>query len=234
MGNTVPVHVSVIPDGNRRWAKRRGLKPWEGHAKAGTYDNLNALFQEAKRLGVKFISFWGFSTDNWKREKKEVDIIMRLILKGLNEFDEHVKEGIKFVHVGRKDRLLKRLVDRINALEEKTKNNDGLCVVLCLDYGGRDEIVRAVNTVLKERKKSVDIEAFSSYLDTKNIPDPDLIIRTGGEMRTSGFMPFQSDYAELYFTDIYFPDFNAEELKKAVQWFSDRDRRFGGDSGSER
>ncbi len=234
MESRIPVHVAVIPDGNRRWARQRSMKPWEGHVKAGTFDNLNALFQEAKKLGVGYVSFWGFSTDNWKRDKKEVDIIMRLILKGLNEFDEKLEEDIKFVHVGRKDRLLKKLIDRIRSLEEKTKDNKGLCVILCLDYGGRDEIIRAVNKILVEGKKKIDIEEFRNYLDTDGLPDPDLIVRTGGEWRTSGFMPFQSDYAELYFTDVFFPDFDAKELRKAVEWYSNRDRRFGGNSGSRR
>jgi undecaprenyl diphosphate synthase len=145
-----------------------------------------------------------------------------------------IREGIVVVDVGRKDRLLKKLVDRIRSLEEKTKDNNGLCVILCLDYGGRDEIIRAVNKILVEGKKKIDIEEFRNYLDTDGLPDPDLIVRTGGEWRTSGFMPFQSDYAELYFTDVFFPDFDAKELRKAVEWYSNRDRRFGGDSGSRR
>lgn len=234
MEGKLPTHVALIPDGNRRWAKDRNMKPWEGHAKAGTFDNLNSLLVEARKIGIKYISFWGFSTENWKRDKKEVNIIMRIILKGLNEFDEKMEKGLKFVHVGRKDRLLKKLVDRINDLERKTKDNKEICMILCLDYGGRDEIMRAVNKLLKEGKKEIDIDEFRKYLDTNNLPDPDLIIRTGGEMRMSGFMPFQSDYAELYFTDIYFPDFDAAELRRAVQWYSKRDRRFGGDSGDKR
>ncbi|MBU0977830.1 MAG: di-trans,poly-cis-decaprenylcistransferase, partial [Nanoarchaeota archaeon] len=157
MEKTLPVHVALIPDGNRRWARQRNMKPWEGHAKAGTFDNLNSLLQEARKLGVKYISFWGFSTDNWKREKKEVDIIMRIILKGLNEFDEKLQKDLKFVHVGRKDRLLLKLVERIADLERKTKGHEGLCMILCLDYGGRDEIIRAVNKLLKEEKKEIDV-----------------------------------------------------------------------------
>ncbi|MBS3077289.1 di-trans,poly-cis-decaprenylcistransferase [Candidatus Pacearchaeota archaeon] len=227
MDNTIPIHVAVIPDGNRRWAKRRLLKPWEGHEKAGTYENMNSLIQEAKKFGVKYMSFWGFSTENWKREKKEVDILMRIILKGLNEFDEKRDMGIRFVHVGRKDRLLKKLVDKIVELEEKTKNNKGICVIMCLDYGGRDETVRAVNKILKEGRKEIDAEEFRLYLDTNGFPDPDLIIRTGEEIRMSGFMPFQSDYAELYFTETYFPDFDVKELRKAFEEYSRRQRRYG-------
>ncbi len=230
MDDSIPVHVAIIPDGNRRWARERNMKPWEGHAKAGTFENLNSLIQEAKKLGVKYLSFWGFSTENWKREKKEVSIIMRLILKGLNEFDERAEKDVRFVHIGRKDRLLGKLVERIDSLEEKTKGNKEVCVLLCLDYGGRDEIIRAVNNVLTSGKKEISEEEFRNFLDTNGFPDPDLIVRTGGEMRMSGFMPFQSDYAELFFTDVYFPDFDAKELRKAVEWYYGRDRRFGGDS----
>jgi undecaprenyl diphosphate synthase len=225
-------HLAIIPDGNRRWAKQRMMKPWEGHVKSGTYENLKALFEEARKHGVKYLSFWGFSTENWKRDKKEVDIIMRLILKGLHEFEENVEtDGVRFVHIGRKDRMLKKLVQTIDSLEKKTAKYDGLCVLLCLDYGRRDEIVRTVNKILKAGEKEIDAEEFEKYLDTAGIPNPDLIIRTGGERRISGFMPFQSDYAELYFTDTYFPDFDVGELKKAFGWFFGRDRRFGGDSG---
>ncbi|MFH1802334.1 MAG: polyprenyl diphosphate synthase [archaeon] len=224
----IPQHVAIIPDGNRRWARQRSMKPWEGHVKAGAFENLRPLFEEAKKQGVKYLSFWGFSTENWKRDKKEVDIIIRLILKGLIEFEENAeKERIKFVHVGRKDRLMDKLVDQMISLEEKTKNNKGLCVLLCLDYGGRDEILRAVNKVLVEGKGLGSEEEFLKFLDTKGLPDPDLIVRTGGEKRFSGFMPYQSVYSELYFTDVFFPDFNAEELRRAIEEYSRRQRRFG-------
>lgn len=204
------------------------MKPWEGHVKAGTFENLNPLFEEAKKRGIGYLSFWGFSTENWKRDKKEVDIIMRLILKGLNEFEERAaKEGIRFIHVGRKDRLLGKLIEKMNELEEMTKDNKKLCVVLCLDYGGRDETIRAVNKVVKKGKELKDEGDFFEFLDTKEVPNPDLIVRTGGEKRLSGFMPYQSTYSELYFTDVYFPDFNAEELGKAVEEFQRRQRRFG-------
>lgn len=228
MSENTPKHVSIIPDGNRRWAKNRALKPWEGHAKSGTFENLNPLFEEAEKQGIKYLSFWGFSTENWKRDKKEVDIIMRLILKGLNEFEEHAaQKGIRFVHVGRKDRLLDKLVEKMGELEEGTKDNQGLCVVLCLDYGGRDEITRAINKVVEKGEELVGEEDFLEFLDTSDVPDPDLIIRTGGEKRLSGFMPYQSTYAELYFTDVYFPDFNPEELGRAVEEYKRRQRRFG-------
>jgi len=218
-------HVVIIPDGNRRWAISCGLKPWEGHNKSGTYDNMSSLFDEGKRLGIKYMSFWGFSTENWKRDKKEVDIILMLVLKGIRQFAAKAHEDkIKFLHVGRKDRLPKNLVEEMNALEKETVGYDKFCVLLLLDYGGRDEIIRAVG---RAKGKKVDEKSFGGFLDTAGIPEPDLIIRTGGEKRLSGLMPFQSVYSELYFIDKLFPDFTAEDLREAVGEFRERERRFG-------
>ncbi len=222
----IPQHVVVIPDGNRRWARKHKLKLWAGHEVAGTYDNLNSLFQE--RLGVKYFSIWGFSTENWERDKQEVEAIFDIIYRGLERcLQEAKKEKICFRHIGRKDRLPKKLIELLENLERETKEFREYHVLLCLDYGGRDEIIRATNKIISEKKKSVTEKEFAESLDTDGIPDPDLIIRTGGEFRLSGFMPFQSIYAELYFTKTYFPDFNAKELKKAVEEYSRRQRRFG-------
>ena len=225
----IPQHISIIPDGNRRWAKEKGLAASLGHYQAGSIDNLEPLINEARELGVKYISIWGFSTENWKREKKEIDAIFNLILKYLKNFEKDAMEqGIRFRHLGRKDRMPKPLVNELAKLEEETKENTGFNVQLCLDYGGRDEIVRTVNKILKNRNKKISEDDFSESLDSKGIPDVDLVIRTSGEKRTSGLMPFQSVYAELYFTEVYFPDFDAKELRKAVEEFSRRQRRFGG------
>lgn len=221
-------HVAIIPDGNRRWARGNGWQAWKGHQKAGSYENLIALLKAAKELGIEYISLWGFSTENWKRDKKELDKLFEVILNGVNKLIEEVdKEKIWVRHVGRKDRLPKELVKKINELEEKSKKFEDIKVLLCVDYGGRDEIVRAVNKALNEGKRELNEEEFGEHLDAAGIPEPDLIIRTGGEKRTSGFMPFQSDYSELYFTDVYFPDFGPKELKEAVEEFSRRQRRFG-------
>ena len=225
----IPLHISIIPDGNRRWAKEKGLIGSLGHYKAGAYDNLEKLFAEAKKIGVKYVSIWGFSTENWKRDKKEIDAIFDLILKGVEKFRiDSVKNKIRFLHMGRKDRLPGRLRNELKELEEETKNYNDFTVVLCLDYGGRDEIIRAVNKIIRKGVKDVDEKTFASFLDSKNIPDPDLIIRTSGEFRTSGLMPYQSGYAELYFTDVYFPDFDEKELRKAIEEYARRQRRFGG------
>lgn len=227
----VPLHVAIIPDGNRRWAKKKGMEEVKGHLKSGSYENIKSLFEESKRLGIKYLTVWGFSTENWKRSKKEVDVIFDLVTKDLEMFREEARENkIRFRHLGRKDRLPGKLLEEIEKLEEETKEYSELNVQLALDYGGRDEIMRAANKVLADGKNVEDENGFESYLDSRGIPDVDLIIRTGGEKRLSGFMPFQSPYAELYFTDIYFPDFGAEELRNAVEDFKSRDRRFGGNS----
>ncbi|MEI6731653.1 MAG: polyprenyl diphosphate synthase [archaeon] len=225
---TVPVHVAIIPDGNRRWAKEKGLIATQGHYKAGSKENILSLFGEAQRLGVKYLSIWGFSTENWKRDKKEVDAIFSLVLGVVKELETEAKEKkIRFRHIGRKDRLPRDLLNALNDLEEKTKDFSDFNVQLCLDYGGRDEIVRAVNQMLKNGVDKVDEESIKDYLDSKGIPDPDLIIRTSGEKRTSGLMPYQSVYSELYFTDLHFPDFTPKELRKAVEYYSQRQRSFG-------
>lgn len=223
----VPQHIAIIPDGNRRWARFRGLEPHFGHYKAGSYTNIELLFKEAKRLGVTCFSVWGFSTENWKRSEEEKRALFDLIIEGIERFRKLAREQeIRFRHVGRKDRLPKKLIEALERLESETASNTGMTVQLCLDYGGRDEILRAVNRALKSRKKEIDEEKFSKLLDS--VMEPDLVIRTSGEKRLSGFMPFQAVYAELYFSDVYFPDFGIRELHAAIQEYGRRQRRFGG------
>lgn len=226
--DNVPEHVAVIPDGNRRWAKHRGLEPHFGHYKSGSFANVEMLIKEAKKLGIKCFSIWGFSTENWKRNNKEKKAIFDLILSGIERFEKLAKkEGIVFKHVGRKDRLPKKLVNILRKLEKESLNNGDFRVELCLDYGGRDEIIRAVNKILMLKVKKINEKTFLEHLDANS--EPDLIIRTGGEKRISGFMPFQSTYAELYFTDVYFPEFGINELRNAIAEYERRQRRFGGD-----
>ena len=224
----LPRHISIIPDGNRRWSVEKGLEKSFGHYRSGSYDNVKALIKESEKLGVKYLSIWGFSTENWKRDIIERKAIFELIIENIRKFrKDEERRKIKFRHVGRKDRLPKELVIEIEALEKETKDNKGLNVQFFLDYGGRDEIARAAKKIADEKIKKIDENSFSKYLDTYGIPDPDLIIRTGGEQRLSGMMPFQGVYAELYFIDKYFPDFGPEELREAVEEFSNRQRRFG-------
>lgn len=226
---SAPRHVLIIPDGNRRWARQRGLSASFGHYTSASDDRIMELLLEAKRLGIKYLSLWGFSTENWKRDEKEIKAIFNLILKKIDKLKEEAhKHRIRFRHLGRKDRLPENLMKELKQLEEETQDYRDLNVQLMLDYGGRDEIIRAINKILKAKVKKIDEGAFMDYLDSKDIPDPDLIIRTSGEKRTSGAMPFQAAYAELYFTDVYFPEFGADEFRKAIRSFSDRVRRFGG------
>ncbi|MDP1695996.1 MAG: polyprenyl diphosphate synthase [archaeon] len=229
--SSVPVHIAIIPDGNRRWAKEKGMIGSMGHYKSGNKDNIKELFDEARKWGVKYLSLWGFSTENWTRDEKETKAIFDLILKSVDEFKENAeKNKIRFRHFGRKDRLPKNLRKALKDLEEETKEYDNFNVQLFLDYGGRDEVLRAINRLIKNGIKKVDEKTFSMHLDTAGIPDPDFIIRTSGEKRISGLMPWQSVYAEYYFTSVHFPDFDAKELRKAIEDFGRRDRRFGGDT----
>ncbi len=224
----IPKHVVIIPDGNRRWAKARGMKGTEGHKKSAEKDNVVALFEETKKLGIKYISIWVFSTENWKRSEEEKKVLFDLLGNSMdilgNYFHEH---KIRFRHIGRKDRLPKKLVEKLKSVERETKKYSDYNAQLLIDYGGRDEIVRAVNKIIKKEKK-IDEEKFSEYLDTNGIPDPDLVIRTSGEKRISGLMPYQATYSEFYFVKKHFPAFKPRDLRKAVKNFSKRKRTFGG------
>lgn len=228
----VPNHVVIIPDGNRRWAREKGYKPWVGHKANMNKERLEPLFNEATELGIKYVSFWAFSTENWTRDPKEVEMLLGMLRKGLKDLikkKEKLDEyNVRLRHIGRKDRLPSDVISQFNFLEEYTKENDGLNLNACIDYGGRDDLVRAINQMIKEGVGEVTEEMISGYLDTKGVPDPDLIIRTSGERRTSGIMAYQSTYAELYFTNVYFPDFDAFQLRRAVLDYSARTRRFGG------
>jgi len=224
----VPLHLAIIPDGNRRWARSNGLAASMGHRKAGSREHMKELLEESRRLGIRYISFWGLSPENWKRDKKEIDSLFDIILESV-EFlrSECEKNKIRFRHIGRKDRIPKKLADELRKLEEKTAGNEEFNIQLCLDYGGRDEIVRAVNKAVKEGKE-VDEESFKKFLDTADIPDPDLIVRTSVEKRLSGYFAYQGTYAELYFTGVHFPDFRGKDLRKAVEEYKKRKRTFGG------
>tara|TARA_Y100000310_G_scaffold340504_1_gene436499 strand:+ start:582 stop:1280 length:699 start_codon:yes stop_codon:yes gene_type:complete len=222
-------HVAIIPDGNRRWAIEKGMKGIKGHEKSATYENLKDLMQEARDLGVEYMTFWGFSTENWKRSKTEINYVFGLIEKLLTRIEEDlIRDKIRFRHLGRRDRLPKKLIKVIDDVENATKEFEDFNLQICIDYGGRDEIVRALNKALRSGVQEINEEDFVNFLDSEGIPDPDLIIRTSGENRLSGFMSFQSAYSEFYFTNVHFPEFGAAELRKAVEEFTSRGRRFGG------
>ncbi|HLB51541.1 di-trans,poly-cis-decaprenylcistransferase [candidate division WWE3 bacterium RIFCSPHIGHO2_12_FULL_38_15] len=222
------LHVAIIPDGNRRWATNKGLPPILGHKKGA--ENFEILCDAAKDLGVKCITLWGFSTENWKRTEDEVENVFNLARELIKKFSKKcIDEKIRLIHLGRKDRFPPDLTKLMNEMVEETKSFVNFIIGIAADYGGHDELIRAL-TKIREKGLELNDENIENYLDTSEMPQIDLIIRTGGEVRLSGFMSWQSAYAELYFTDTLFPDFGPEELKKALESFSKRDRRYGGNS----
>lgn len=221
----IPCHVGIIMDGNGRWAKERGLNRSKGH-EAG-YKTLKTTAKYILDSGVKVLSVFAFSTENFNRPKEEVDFLMNLFIKGFKKDSSFFnKENIKVVFSGRKEPLKKDVIEAMEYLSESTKNNTKGILNICLNYGGRSEIVDAVNHIIKDNLKEVDEEVINNYLYNK-LPDIDLLIRTSGEVRISNFMLWQLSYAELYFPKCYFPDFNQEEFDKALLEYTKRDRRFG-------
>jgi len=230
-GTQIPDHIALILDGNRRWARAKGLEPWQGH-KAG-YEAVRKLVKAARGWGVHTFTVWGLSTENWDRSPKELAYLMKLYWKMVSEVEKEAKkDDIRFVHLGRKDRIPKSLTLYIKSLEEKTKNNKSHVFNAAIDYGGRDEIVRATQKVIKAGVKPEDLDEklFGSYLDTGDQPYPnvDLFIRTSGEQRTSGFLPWQLNYAEFYWEVDHLPDMTPEKLRDIILDYSRRRRRFGG------
>lgn len=221
----IPNHVAIILDGNGRWAKQRGLKRTAGH-KAG-YDNLKNISKYILNTGTKYLSVFAFSTENFNRPKEEVDYLMKLFIQGFSKgIDYFNKENIRVVFSGRKEPLSENVIDKMNKLMLVTKDNTLGTLNICLNYGGRAEIVDAFNKAIENRETSLTEETFKKYL-YQDLPDIDFMIRTSGEVRISNFMLWQLSYAELYFPKCYFPDFNEEEYDKALLEFTKRNRRFG-------
>ncbi|MCH7828569.1 di-trans,poly-cis-decaprenylcistransferase [Patescibacteria group bacterium] len=233
MENNVPQHIVLFPDGNRRWARERGMDALEGH-RVG-YEKAVQLVDWCQERGVKALTMFGFSTENWNRTEREVTYLMRLLETGLVQqlkkyVGEKAKErGVKIRIIGQKERLPESLQKVIAKVEETTKDNDKFFVTLAISYGGRWDIVSAVQKMLKEgiSPEQVTEELFSNYLSTAGLPDPDLVIRAGGEQRFSNFLLWQSAYAELYFCSKYWPDFTEEDFNEAIQEYQRRQRRFG-------
>ena len=235
-GTKVPDHLGIIPDGNRRWARARGLYTLEGHRKG--FERAVELSRAARNLGIHTITLWGFSTENWDRSKEEVNYLMKLYEKLVDDYlKEAQKDNIKIVHLGRKDRIPKFLFNKLNYAEELTKENKKYIMNIAIDYGGQDDIVRATREIIKKgiKPEKITKELFEKYLDTKDQPYPylDLIIRSSGEQRTSGFLLWQSAYSETYWLDCHFPDFSPEKLKEILLDYSRRRRRFGGNDAVE-
>ncbi len=225
----VPQHIAIIMDGNGRWAKERGLPRVAGH-RAGT-ENLRTIIRACVDFNVKYLTMFAFSTENWARPKAEVTGLMHILAEMIDQ--EVIKlneEGARLVHIGHLEGLPKTLQKKVRNAVELTKNNDRITIILAFNYGGRDEIVNAIKHMLEDQVSPEDVndELVSQYMFTKGIPDPDLVIRTSGEYRTSNFLTWQTVYSEWYFPPVYWPDFNKEELRKAIVEFGNRDRRFGG------
>jgi undecaprenyl diphosphate synthase len=225
-------HVAIIMDGNRRWAKNHGLSPTVGHHQAAE-KTIEPIIEECVRQKIPFVTFWAFSTENWRRDKKELSELFQIFRFALGKLAARfVKQGARLKILGDLSRfpsdIAKKSLDFVNL----TKKNSTITVSFALNYGGRDEILRALKKIIHNKilPEQIDETLFSSYLDTAGVPDPDLIIRTGGEKRLSGYLPWQSVYAELYFTPTLFPDFSASKFKQALIDYSTRDRRFGGNS----
>lgn len=230
---TVPNHIAIILDGNGRWAKAHGVPRKLGH-KAGC-ENLEQIVEDAARLGVGYLTIYGFSTENWKRSEDEVGALMLLLryyLKRLLKIS--MANNVKVKMIGDRSRFEEDIIVGIRTLETETKDNTGMTFVIAINYGSRDEIARGMRRLAQDaaegklQPEEVTEEVISGYLDTAGIPDPDLLIRTSGEQRLSNYLLWQMAYSELYFTDVYWPDFHKEDLIQAIEVYNNRNRRFGG------
>lgn len=229
----VPTHIAIVMDGNGRWAKKRGLPRTAGH-KVGA-ETFRTIANYAKSIGLKYLTVYTFSTENWKRSDEEVNAIMELLEKYLREIIRDMdKNQVRFCFFGDMSRLSPQLQEEARIASEESAKYSGVQVNFCLNYGGRAEILRAAQSFAREcmdgtrKPEELTEEAFSDLMYSAGVPDPELIIRPGGEKRTSNFLLWQSAYAEYYFTDVLWPDFGPEELEKAIASYSGRNRRFGG------
>ncbi|MFC2028711.1 isoprenyl transferase [Chloroflexota bacterium] len=225
----VPSHVAIIMDGNGRWAQSRGLPRLAGH-RAGT-ENLRQVITASVEFGIKYLTIYAFSTENWDRPKDEVQGLMHIVEDVIDkELKELNEEGVQLRHIGRLERLSTKLRKKVLAAVELTKNNDRLILNVAFNYGGRDEIIYAIQNMIKAgiKPEDVNIPLVDEHLFTAGTPDPDLIIRTSGELRVSNFLIWQSAYSEWYVTPTYWPDFDKDCYRKALEEYAQRDRRYGG------
>ena len=229
----IPEHVAVIMDGNGRWAKKRLMPRTYGHSVGAKA--IEAACENCDEIGIKYLTVYAFSTENWKRSVEEVSTIMNIFRKYLvDSIERSNRNNMRVRIIGKREGLPEDIVKKIEDLEKATAGNTGLQFTVAINYGGRDELVRAAKNIAKNYKNGIITEAditedlMSRYLDTREITDPDLLIRTSGELRTSNFLPWQIAYSEFYFTDCMWPDFDMNELVKAVRYYTGRDRRYGG------
>ncbi len=230
--NSIPRHIAIIMDGNGRWAKERGLPRSAGHREG--VQRVREIINSALKLGVKIVTFFAFSTENWDRPKAEINMLMRFLDDFLDrEVKKLNKNNIRFIVIGRDEPLPKVIIRKIKEAQRKTRDNNALVMVLALNYGAREEILDAAKKFAGSVAKGeadiedMDVDRFSSYFYTAGLPDPDLLIRTSGEMRISNFLLWQLSYAELYFCNKNWPDFKREDLIEAIEEYQKRERRFG-------
>lgn len=226
--DSIPKHIVLFPDGNRRWAKERNLYSLEGHKKG--YENLLDFSEWCKKRGVKVLTAFGFSTENWNRSREEVDYLMKLLESCLiDNLNTYQKNGVQVRVIGNRERLPSSLKESIKKVEEATKDNNQLFLNLAISYGGKWDILNAVKKMVEDKVPMEDIneETMEKYLSTAGLPAPDFIIRAGGEQRLSNFVLWQAAYAELYFSPKYWPEFNEQDLDEALAEFAHRARRFG-------
>ena len=229
----IPRHIAIIMDGNGRWARERGLPRTAGHREG--IKRVKEIIRSAAKFGIEVVTFFVFSAENWTRPQREIDMLMRSLVTFLRrQIRELGKKNIRFIVIGRDEPLPKYVQDEIRKAQAQTKDNDGMKVVLALNYGSRQEIVDAAKGFArlvaagKVHPETMDIVTFSNFFYTVGLPDPDLLIRTGGEMRLSNFLLWQLSYAELYFTKKFWPDFGKNDFERAIREYQKRERRFGG------
>ena len=225
----VPVHVAIIMDGNGRWARRRGLLRAAGH-RAGT-ENLRPVLRAAVEFGIEILTIYAFSTENWSRPESEVSALLGLVERVIDrELDDLHENGVRLKHIGRRQGISSRLLAKIDHAEELTRSNDRLILNIAFNYGGRAELVDAVQMIVQKglAPEQIDEGVINEHLTTSGMPDPDLVIRTGGDLRLSNFLIWQSIYAEFYSTATLWPDFGSDELYKAIASYEERQRRYGG------
>lgn len=228
MDSIIPNHVAIIMDGNGRWAEIRDLERSKGHKK-GT-ENLPAIVEIFQEIGVHYLTLYAFSTENWARPRKEVTALMNLLLESIaSQLDNLNKNNVKLIHLGNKETLSKKVQKAISKAEKITKSNTGLTLSIAFNYGGRDELIGVMKQLIEDgiEPDSINEKTVSCRLYSKGIPDPDLIIRTAGEIRISNFLIWQSAYSEYYFTEVLWPDFNKENVLEALNEYSKRQRKYG-------
>ena len=225
-GLKIPRHIAIIMDGNGRWARQRGMPRIMGHYRGA--EVAEEVVKFCANLGVEYLTLFAFSTENWRRPREEVELLFELLRDYLTrKKEELIREGVRLRFIGRRDRIAKDLKNLMEKLEEETSKDYRITVILAIDYGGRDDIIRAVRKAVRHGLEDLNEESFSRLLDLGEIPDPDLMIRTAGERRISNFLLWNLAYTELYFTEVCWPDFTTEELMRAVEDFSRRKRKFG-------